>query len=122
VKIHKQIPGGYYCYKWVPARGCGFVDIRAVNEHIATLPIDDQAAAHMKLTRSVRCPFWRRIGKGRVYCKFLKLTAVLITRRTEQLAETFYLHHPKARERDKGFLIGDAVKECDINPNFDDGA
>ena len=81
------------------------------------LPDDDPQKWEdfFRLYRRVSCPHLRSIGHGRVRCKLLRRIAVYWNRRSEHLAEIFYRKHPKARERENGWLIGDAVKECKIN-------
>jgi len=120
--MNTKIPTGHYCYGNVPAQRSGFNTIAQVSAYISSLPDDQQCSEYLRLTRPVYCPYWRPIGKGRVRCKLLGRVAVLWSRRSEHFAEIFYRKHPKARDRDTGCLIGDAVKDCDINREGEDFA
>lgn len=111
----KKIPTGNYCYGYVPAPGFGFPTMAEVDAYVESLPEDDRWPEWLRLARSVKCPYWRYIGHGRVRCKMTGLVAVCWGSRCEHLARVFYRKHGKAREREKGWLIGDAVKECDYN-------
>lgn len=111
----EKIPTGEFCYGFVPAHNSGFCSIAVLEDYLATLPLEKKLSEEKRLTRRVCCPYWKVISHGRVCCKLLGLVATCWNRRDEYYAAVFYRKHPKARERDKGCMIGDAIKECDIN-------
>ena len=114
--MNEKIPTGHYCYGYVPASNSGFRTMADVDAYLETIPDEKlRWSEWRRLYRPVNCPHWRFAGHGRVRCKLLRRVAVLWSRRSEHLAEIFYRKHPKAREREVGSLIGDAVKECSIN-------
>jgi len=86
-----------------------------VDAYIETLPKEQRWDAQDRLSRIRYCPHWRPICHGRVRCTATGLVDVLWNRRSEHFAAIFYRKHTKARERDKGCMIGDAVKDCDCN-------
>lgn len=118
--MHDKIPTGNYCYAYLPAPGSGFETMHELDAHLDSLPEGERHEATQKLRRMVVCPHWKRIGHGRVRCRLLGTVAVIIHPRSEHFAAIFYRKHPKARERDRGFLIGDAVKDCLENRYGDD--
>jgi len=91
-----------------------------LDAYLATLPLEQRIEESFRLQVRVWCPYWRPVKHGRVRCRLLDRVAVLINSRSEHFARRFYRKHPKALQRDTGFLIGDAVKECNINRNGPD--
>jgi hypothetical protein len=113
--MNEKIPTGHYCYGYVVAPNTSFRTLAEVDAYLKTLPEDQVWPEGERLQRRVMCPYWRVIGHGRVRCKLTGSVAALINPRSARLAAKFYRKHPKASEREKGFLLGDAVKECNIN-------
>ena len=110
-----KVPTGSYCYGYVSVPSTGFQTQAEVNAYLQTLPIEKQMTEFSRLSRKVRCPYWRKIGHGRVRCNLTGKVAPGINGRKAALSKKFYRKHPKADLRETGFLLADAVKECRIN-------
>lgn len=113
--MNEEIPTGSYCYGYVPAADSGFRDMAELEAYLGTLPIDQQVSEFERTHKVVFCPHWRSIGHGRVCCTLLKLVAPGIGEHSQRLAAAYYRKHPEVEERETGILLGDAVKECNIN-------
>ena len=110
-----KVPTGSYCYGYVAVPSTGFQTRAEVDAYLQTLPVEKQMTELSRLSRRVRCPYWRKIGHGRVRCNLTGKVAPGINGRKAALSKKFYRKHPKAALRETGFLLADAVKECRIN-------
>ncbi len=86
-----------------------------VDAFLGTLPVEKAMSEHDRLIRKVPCPYWRSIGHGRVRCTLTGVVAPALTGRSLALANKFYRKHPKAKSRETGWLLADAVKVCRVN-------
>lgn len=117
---HSEIPSGLYCYGYVPAVDSGFHTVEEVNHFVSTLPEDEQVKAHFRLFQRKFCPHRKPLEGSRVECTHLGIRAEFWGR--EAKARAYYRAHPdEEHETPLGFMLGDAIKECNLNmdgPDF----
>lgn len=103
----KGVPNGSYCYGYVPG----------IDSHQDLDPLEDL----LELRRY--CKYWNPTEHGFVECKYLNRKALWIvtTQEVVNKAVEFFGSENEMEKQITGFLLGDAVKECDLNrdgPDF----
>lgn len=111
---HSEIPFGHYCYGYVPTPGFGFSKLDDLYQYAATLSESGWTKIRSQRQQVRYCPHWQFLKGGRVECTHLGIRTALIGRENE--ARAYYRSHPdEEAETPKAFLLGDAIKECNLN-------
>ena len=122
----REIPLGSYCYGYVPTSQSGFKSLSDVEKYLKEKYSDpfckEIFEEHDNLLIRKFCPFWQSTDFGFVRCRFLSRIALKIP--TDEEIENQAIQHFGSREKMEsevnGFLLGDAVKECNNNVDGDD--
>jgi len=119
------VPSGHYCYGYVPAPDSGFSSMAELDAYLQKQHDkgDESINEHIRLMVPKYCKYWNSTEHGFVECKHLNRKALWITTTDDvvQKAIAYFGSEEKMDKNIEGFLLGDAVKECNLNrdgPDF----
>ena len=110
-----KVPHGTWCYKNVHVEGLGLDEYDSPTLQ-SQFP-DDPGARWEFMIRNTRvyCPYWSVTDYGTVKCAYLGVEAIGISEESMAKAARHFGSQEAAIEASTGFLLGDAVKECNVN-------
>ena len=122
------VPGGDYCYAYVPSMRSGFKTMKEVDQHLEKMFGDDEENFINRLRESNRvmsrrfCRYYRyHEGIGTVECTYLHRRALALsaTEEEEKKAIEFFGGQEEFDKHVTSWALGDALKECGLNRDIE---
>lgn len=119
-KMKQGIPAGSFCYGYLPKQNLGFASVDGVRKYLIEKYGPDDSESHIAALDEYYdrhyCIYWKPSEHGFVECALLKRKAIWISSDLDyERTFAYFGSEEKLIKEISGFLLGDAIKECNEN-------